>query len=361
MRKLLSQLRTRLILGALLFLFGLTGAVILVVRDSLQFLARDMETLGIAQAVVEASFNTILQTTLLTIGYFAVLAIVGVILASRAVTDPIQKLVEGTRSIASGDLSARIEVKSNDELDALAESFNNMADSLQTRTRELMEANQAAIENARQVEQTRTLAAVEERQRLARELHDSVAQSLYSLTLLAEASRRTARSGDVEKVEGQIMRLGEMAQQTLKEMRLLVYQLRPMALESVSLAEAIQHRLDAVEKRSGVNAQLKVETNAAIRSAMENDLYRIAQEALNNALKHAEATEVTVTLRGDDEVIELEIADNGKGFDVEAAQAQGGMGMDNIRERAQALAGTCSISSQPGEGTQVLITVPVKL
>src|SRR5687768_10478886 len=116
MRKLLNQLRTRLILGALAFLLALTGAVILVVCDSLQYLARNMRELGAAQALVENSLNDILQATLLTIGYFAVLVIVGVIIASRAVTDPIQKLVEGTRSIAAGDLNVRILVKSSDEL-----------------------------------------------------------------------------------------------------------------------------------------------------------------------------------------------------------------------------------------------------
>ena len=172
MQKLFSQLRTRLILGALVFLLALTGAVVLVVRDSLQFLARNMEKQGVAQALVENSLNDILQSTLLTITYFAILVIIGVVLASRALTDPIQKLVEGTRAIAAGDLNVQIPVTSQDELGGLADAFNKMADSLQTRTQELMEANERAIENARQYEQARSLAAVEERQRLARELHE---------------------------------------------------------------------------------------------------------------------------------------------------------------------------------------------
>jgi PAS domain S-box-containing protein len=474
MRKLLNQLRTRLILGALAFLLALTGAVILVVRDSLQFLARDMGELGAAQVLVENSLNDLLQATLLTIGYFAVLVIIGVIIASRVLTDPIQKLVEGTRSIAAGDLNVRIPVKSSDELGLLATSFNHMAEELSARNAEVVRANEVLserearlrlitevttdalyewdvvtgktqwshsygtlfgypeegqhkhmwwrervhpddlvpvlqrLENAfsnqeeflsseyryrradgsyahvvdrgfifydengkplREVgamiditdrvvlSEAQAQAALEERQRLARELHDSVTQSLYSLTLLAEASRRTAQSGDVSKVVDNIARLGETAQQALKEMRLLVYELRPLALEQAGLADALQNRLDAVEKRAGVDAQLRVELNVELPAEIENSLYRVAQEALSNSLKHAEANRVIVSLRSSGKQVEMEVADNGRGFDVEAARNQGGLGLVSIRERVAALGGTCTISSRLREGTQVLVQV----
>lgn len=360
MRRLFSQLRTRLILGAIAFLLALTGAVALVVRDSLQFLARNMQEQGAAQALVENSLNDILQATLLTIGYFAILVIVGAIIASRAFTNPIQKLVEGTRSIAAGDLEVRIPVTSQDELGGLADAFNKMADSLQTRTREAMEANEKAIENARLYEQARALAALEERQRLARDLHDSVTQTLYSLTLLAEASRRTAQSGDAGKVVENLARLGETAQQALKEMRLLVYELRPMALEQAGLADALRNRLEAVEKRAGVDAQLKVSLEADLHPTMENGLYRIAQEALNNALKHAGATVVSISLRSHGQNVEMEIADNGRGFLVEDVDGQGGMGLVSIRERVEEMGGACSITSAGGEGTRIWLSVPLR-
>jgi signal transduction histidine kinase len=358
MRKLFSQLRTRLIVGALTFLAALSGAIILVVRDSLQFLARDLEKL-VAQGAIRVEVNDILQATLLTIGYFAIIAMIGVIFVARALTDPIQKLVEGTRAIAAGSLDTRIAVKSSDELGVLAESFNQMADSLQRRTLELTEANQAAIENARLYEQARAIATMEERQRLARELHDSVTQSLYSLTLLAEASKRTASSGNIEKVVGNISRLGETAQQALKEMRLLVYELRPLALEQAGLADALQNRLDAVEKRAGVDAQLRVSLEADLHPTIENGLYRIAQEVLNNSLKHAEATKILVSLTTHEGHVELEVQDNGKGFESEAIHDHGGLGMVSIRERVEALHGWYSITSKPGDGTKVWIRVPM--
>ena len=475
MRTLLNQLRTRLILGALLFLVGLAAAVILVVRDSVQFLGRNLEGLGV-QGLVETNVNNILQATLLTIAYFSVLAIVGVVLAARAVTNPIQKLMEGTRRIAAGDLHTRIEVKSTDELGVLADSFNQMVEQLQARNEELTRANnilserearlrlitevttdalyewdvktgkmqwshsyrtlfgypaegyhehmwwqervhpedldqaRAQLENAFRSRQeslsfeyryrradgsyayvvdrgflfydenghplrhvgamidisdrvalgeAQARAALEERQRLARELHDSVTQSLYSLTLLAEASRRTAQTGDVERVVGNITRLGETAQQALKEMRLLVYELRPLALEQTGLAEALQHRLDAVEKRAGIEARLRVELEVELPAELENALYRIAQETLNNSLKHAEATTVSVSLHSAGKKVELEILDDGKGFDPEAIPDHGGLGMVSIRERAASLGGEYSISSNPGKGTRVWIRAPL--
>jgi PAS domain S-box-containing protein len=199
-------------------------------------------------------------------------------------------------------------------------------------------------------------AALEERQRLARELHDSVTQSLYSLTLLAEAGRRLAAAGDLERVAHYVGRLGETAQQALKEMRLLVYQLRPLALETVGLAGALQHRLDAVEKRGGVQARLEVHGVADLPPGVEADLFRVAQEALNNALKHAGASAVTVSLCAGDGVVGLEIADNGRGFDLAAADG-GGLGLTSMRERLEKLGGTLVVASQPGDGTRILARV----
>lgn len=206
--------------------------------------------------------------------------------------------------------------------------------------------------------EAQTQAALEERQRLARELHDSVTQSLYSLTLLAEAGRRMAAAGDLEKTGGFIGRLGETAQQALQEMRLLVFELRPLALETEGLVDALQHRLDAVEKRAGLQAQLRAGRLPDLPAPVEHGLYRIAQEALNNALKHAAATAVTVTLTAAVSGVELEIADNGRGFQPAELPDGGGLGLVSIRERAEALGGRAVIASQPGAGTRITVSVP---
>jgi signal transduction histidine kinase len=216
-----------------------------------------------------------------------------------------------------------------------------------------------AVENARLHQQAQELAVVRERERLARELHDSVTQSLYSLTLLAEAGQRLIGGGDRERVGEYLGRLGEIAQQALKEMRLLVYQLRPLVLKREGLVGALQERLDAVEKRAGIDSRLLVEGAIALPPSVEDELYRIAQEALNNALKHAAPTLVRVTIRAADKHVSLVVEDNGRGFDPQTAGSEGGMGLVSIRERTEKLGGSSTVISRPGEGTTIRIDLEV--
>lgn len=199
--------------------------------------------------------------------------------------------------------------------------------------------------------------AIEERQRLARDLHDSVSQTLYSLTLIAEATRRLAQKGQLDQVIVQAERLGELSQQSLKEMRLLIFELRLPTLEREGLAKALQQRLDAVEKRAGVDASLIVEGVDRLPVLVEEGLFYIAYEALNNSLKHAAATKVKVSLRAIDGVVQLQVADNGKGFDIPSVSETGGMGLTNLQDRAQKLKAQLEMTSAPDQGTSVTITV----
>jgi signal transduction histidine kinase len=146
-------------------------------------------------------------------------------------------------------------------------------------------------------------------------------------------------------------------------MRLLVYELRPLALREVGLVGALQQRLDAVERRAGIDARLIVlggdpggGQEVELPADVEDALYRIAQEALNNALKHAKPSSVTVTLRIEDRVV-LEVADDGSGFDVGVVDGAGGIGLDSMRERAEKVGSTLTIRSAPGEGTEVKVTI----
>ena len=160
---------------------------------------------------------------------------------------------------------------------------------------ELRKAHVTLQEHAVQIEE---LAVVEERNRLARDLHDSVTQSLYSVTLFTQAAREWAGGGDLDQTIRSLDRASDTAGQALKEMRLLVYELRPPALEDENLVQALERRLDIVERRSGVQTRLLLETEGEIDLPpnVEEALYHIGQEALNNALKHAKASSVQVTL-----------------------------------------------------------------
>jgi signal transduction histidine kinase len=229
--------------------------------------------------------------------------------------------------------------------------------------REESQKQQAELQSAYQQLQSYTtqaeeLAVLQERNRLARELHDSVTQSLYSLTLFTEAARHMAEEKGDEDIEQYIGQIGVIGQQALKEMRLLVYELQPPELEREGLVRALRKRLEAVEGRAGVEARLEVDDLGKLPGDVERELYRIAQEALNNALKHAAAGSVVLYLRQSNGNIEMEIVDDGVGFDPEATPDRGGLGLKSIRERAEHIGGSVAIRSQPGEGTSVKVSVP---
>lgn len=154
-------------------------------------------------------------------------------------------------------------------------------------------------------------------------------------------------AGNVAQVEDYLAQAGQIAYQGLKDMRLLIHELRPAGLEQENLVGALQQRLDAVEGRAGVETRLLVDELKDLPAHCEEELYRIAQEALNNALKHAAATSVTVQLKLRDNWLELEVADNGRGFDPGLAAGKGGLGLTSMRERAEKLGGSLTLISAP--------------
>lgn len=220
--------------------------------------------------------------------------------------------------------------------------------------RDITERKQA--EEALRASEAR-LAVMEERQRLARDLHDSAAQALYAITMYAEAARQLL--GDGGMAADYFGEIRDTAQEALRDMRLLLFELRPPALEQAGLVGALQARLEAVEGRAGLETELEVEREHRLPLEIEEALYRIAQEVLNNALKHAQARRITVHLRQTGPTTILEIADDGAGFDLATAREKGGLGLRGMEERAAQLGGRLTVKSRPGQGTSVKVTVPV--
>jgi PAS domain S-box-containing protein len=213
------------------------------------------------------------------------------------------------------------------------------------------------VERARLNQRAEQAAVMEERQRLARELHDSVTQSLYSLTLFTAAVQDSFAANDSAQVEQYLQWLDETARQALREMRLLIYELRPLALDQEGLAGALRHRLETVERRAGLAAQLLVDTQAELPVGVQTALYRIVQEALNNVVKHSQATQVTIHITSPDRGLRVEVSDNGFGFDEAALSDNGGLGLANMRDRAEKLGGVLQVVSRPGQGTRVTVTI----
>ena len=212
-----------------------------------------------------------------------------------------------------------------------------------------------AIETARLVEREEELAVMQERNRLARDLHDSVTQSLYGIGLYAEVASQLLKTQDFETAGTNLQELKGLALDALAEMRLLIYELRPSVFEEEGLLAAIQARLDAVEGRVGLKTKLTIEGEISLPAVVEEGLYRITQEALNNVLKHAHAQNVTVTIGQDEGQVRLEIADDGVGFDPKQACEAGCLGLHGMKERAEELGAEFEIISQTGQGARVMV------
>jgi signal transduction histidine kinase len=220
-------------------------------------------------------------------------------------------------------------------------------------------ANQAAIaiEHARLQQQAERLAVLGERQRLARDLHDSVTQSLYSVTLYADAAILALESGKQDVTAGYLQELRDTAQEGMRDMRLLIFQLHPPVLETEGLVAALQARLAAVEGRAGLETEFRVEGERRLPIAIEEELYWIAQEALNNVRKHAAARHVAVHLHFASAAVCLEVQDDGVGFDPQAVPAERRGGLRTMAERTARLGGKLTYKSRPGEGTRVMVEV----
>jgi signal transduction histidine kinase len=214
-----------------------------------------------------------------------------------------------------------------------------------------------AIDNARLFRQSLAASVEAERRRLARELHDSVTQSLYSLNLLAAGWGTLiarGRAGDVQSWFGQVEAI---ALQALKEMRLLIHQLRPPELDQLGFVGALRERLDAVEGRAQMRTRLStIGLVDAIDPLHTPQLFGAAQEALNNVLRHSGATEITVEVQVEAEQVQVTISDNGCGFDPGAHSA--GIGLQTMRERIEQIGGTLTLSSTPGSGTTIVLRAP---
>ena len=221
-----------------------------------------------------------------------------------------------------------------------------------------------AIENAQLYGQAQQLAALEERNRLARDLHDSVTQTVFSVTLAAEAARAMYIKKP-EKVEAQLERIQSLSRGALTEMRSLIFQLRPAALEEQGLLVAIQKHLDALQSRESVKIHFEVAGEGRLSKEHEQTLYRVAQEATNNIVKHARASEAWVKLVIGESEVTLSIVDNGVGFEQNAAslrnQERKSLGMTSMQERAALAGGHLEVNSAAGHGTTVTISVPLKL
>jgi PAS domain S-box-containing protein len=219
-----------------------------------------------------------------------------------------------------------------------------------------------AVENARLLAQVQEKAALEERQHLARELHDSVSQALFSINLTARGIESSLQkdAADTSVALARIADLRQLTQGALAEMRALIFELRPGALEEEGLLQALRKHAAAVQGRELLQVEVVCpgeEKLPRLRPDAEEALYRIAQEALHNVVKHAKATRVEICIESGDGHFTLSVVDNGTGFDVNRVPA-GHLGLGTMGERAASVGGEYSVQSAPGHGTNVTVRIP---
>ncbi|QQE77659.1 histidine kinase [Alicyclobacillus sp. SO9] len=265
------------------------------------------------------------------------------------------EIEEAAGLLASGRLNHRITIMgTGDEIDQLGEQFNSMGRQLQSYVQKLQEL---AEENKQLASESERVAVLDERQRLARELHDSVSQQLFALTMLSAAAQRYFDSHSPE-LGNTLAKLNELSNAAQREMRALLLHLRPVELEGRSLHEAIEAFLEAVTDRHRLRTELTWDLNESVPVAIEQQLFRILQEAVSNVLKHAEASNLRVSVRGTADVIELAILDDGIGIETERPSPEGdSYGIRSMKERAMGLGGSFDVWRRE-QGTAVQVSIP---
>jgi PAS domain S-box-containing protein len=213
-----------------------------------------------------------------------------------------------------------------------------------------------AIQNARLHEQSRELATIEERQRLARELHDSVTQALFTSTVMADSALRQWNLNP-EKANSLLKQVLQLTTAALAEMRVLLLELRPQTLVQVSFEQLIQQLTASLKGRKQIDFEFDIDPIPALPSEVKISLYRIFQEILNNIVKHSSATYAMIEVKILDHTLLLSVRDNGEGFDLHGV-APNSLGLGIMQERANIIRATLNIKSNIGEGTQITVTWP---
>jgi signal transduction histidine kinase len=269
-----------------------------------------------------------------------------------------EQLLPETRSelavplMIAGELIGTLDVQSR-ELNAFSDQDTLVIQSLGDNV-------SIALENARLYEQSKEMAVLEERNRLARELHDSVTQSLFSMDLHAKAVAINIKRNQ-QAAEKQIVELRQMMHDTLQNMRSLLYELRPVNMQSDGLVLALRKKiLYFQQEESEIEITFNVTNERRLPEAVETGLFRIALEAVRNALKHAAPSHIHLALDMTPMCVALEIVDNGRGFDPAVLSPdRHSFGLIGMQERAELLNGTIEVNSKPDKGTSVRVQVPI--
>jgi len=296
----------------------------------------------------------LVNTTLLLLPCIVPLGFLFGLVTATGFTRRLGRLATASRALAGGDLSRRVDDSSGDEIGQLGRQFNRMAERLESDTAQLRDL---AERNARLARQTQRLAALEERHRLARDLHDGVKQHLFGVNLAAAAALNLIET-DPATARQRLLEAKAHSGSAQAEMEALLNELRPAGLDERGLVAALVDYVAAFEQRQGVAVTWRAVDDLSLPLTHQQALYRIVQEALANVARHAEATRVTVELKAAPDAVTLCIRDDGKGFDPAALAVGVTMGLEGMRERLAGLGGTLTVDAALGAGTCLTARLP---
>lgn len=288
--------------------------------------------------------NTILGILPLLLVIVVVAGFTGTIfgfIASRGFSRRLRGLTETAESWSQGDFSAYVKDESGDEIGQLARRLNQMAEQLQNLVHTRAE-----------------LATLEERNRLARDLHDSVKQQVFA-TAMQLGAAQVMLDNDPEIAKTHLQEAEQLAQLAQQELTGLIQELRPTALEGKGLVEALRGYTEDWSRRTAIAAEVKVAGQRPLPLQVEQPLFRVAQEALANVARHSGAQSVAIHLAWQAGTFTMTITDDGRGFDMSSTTY--GMGLSSMQERLAQVNGRLTINSTPGQGTQLTAIVPIQL
>ncbi len=266
----------------------------------------------------------------------------------------IDQLLHGATRYERGTFSHRVEVEGEDEVAELAERMNGMAKHIEEQVASLQ---RLSSERAEMQETVKKAAVTEERQRLARDLHDAVSQQLFAISMMTAAIKQNLINAS-DSMSEQVAMVENMANTAQAEMRALLLHLRPAHLEGKSLEEGVRTLLTELEQKYEMNIHFGIDQVVSIPKGIEDQLFRMIQEAISNVLRHAKATQLECQLRQTSQELKVKLIDNGIGFDTKTVH-QGSYGLHTMRERMNEIGGTLHIVSVPGKGTQIEANIPI--
>ena len=294
-------------------------------------------------------------------------SVLGVIVAATlgaamawSVIDPVRRMESAMQRIASGDFAEPVEVVNRDELGGLALQINRTAVELARLQEETVadERSRALRERIAHVVMTQE----EERRRISRELHDGLGPSLAAIGNRLRVCRSIVRT-DPDATESELDDIAHGLTAHIQEIRALIHDLRPVNLDQLGLVEALNQHVEKFGRETGTSASFNASDNIDLNPLAEVTVFRLVQECLGNIQKHAEATEVDVKLQTTDNRLEVTVRDDGRGFDpaeVASDATNPGMGLINMRERADILNGRLSVESRPGNGCHIRLSILLK-